>query len=96
MSYNFVLPPVPRYLRPEDRFAIEEQIEALIALLDEDDGDPELEDDDPAGGNVEDERQMGEGQEYYRLVPEYAADQTLGPLNEIEAYRQHRRDLCMS
>ena len=33
MSYAFVLPPVPRYLRPEDRSAIETHLEALIELL---------------------------------------------------------------
>lgn len=88
MSYNFVLPPVPRYLRDEDRFAIECQIEALIELLDQDDGDCDLEEDDWTGGNVEDERQdCG----HYLLPPIYGVDQTAGPLNEVEAYRAHRR-----
>ncbi|KAA9014073.1 hypothetical protein F4U94_14660 [Sphingobium limneticum] len=88
MSFNFVLPPVPRYLRPEDRFAVECQIEALIALLDQEDGDPDREEDDPPGGNVDDERQYCG---HYLLLPIYGVDQTAGPLNEVEAYRAHRR-----
>jgi hypothetical protein len=36
-----------------NRQQIEAEIERLIALLDEQDGDPDLEDDDPAGGNIE-------------------------------------------
>ena len=41
-----------------NRAAIESEIERLIAMLDAYDGDPDLEDDDPAGGNVEDEGQI--------------------------------------
>lgn len=93
MSFHFALPALPRYLRPEDRTAIEAQIEALIGLLDEVDGDPDVEDDDPAGGNVEDDRQQGEGQAYYRLPPEYRIDQSSGPVNEVAAVLAHRRDM---
>lgn len=76
-----------------NREAIENEIERLIALLDAYDGDPDLEDDDPGGGNVEDEPQMGEGQEYYRLLPVYRIDQTLGPVNMKEGYRDWRRSM---
>ena len=76
-----------------NRAAIEAEIDRLINLLDLADGDCELEDDDPAGGNVEDEPQMGAGQDYYRMPPCYGIDQSKGPINEHEAYRQHRRDM---
>ena len=48
---------------------------------------------DAGGGNVEDEPQMGRGQDYYSLLPAYGIDQTMGPINEVEAYRQHRREM---
>ena len=54
---------IPASARRWNRSQIEEMIEGLIALLDEQDGDPDLEegdpaeDDDPGGGNVEDEFQ---------------------------------------
>lgn len=76
-----------------NRDQIEEEIERLIALIDQDDGDCDVEDDDPAGGNVEDERQLAEGGDYYRLPPRYGIDQSAGPINETDAYRQHRRDM---
>lgn len=55
--------------------------------------DPDAEEADWPGGNVEDEPQAAEGQDYYRLLPVYGVDQTLGPLNEIEAERQRRWDM---
>ncbi|MBV2148537.1 hypothetical protein KRZ98_09585 [Sphingobium sp. AS12] len=55
--------------------------------------DSDDEEDDWPGGNVEDEPQAAEGQDYYRLLPVYGVDQTLGPLNEIDAERQRRRDM---
>lgn len=48
-------------LSPDDpktqalRHALEERIEAAIAVLDWLDGDPDLEDGDPGGGDVQDE-----------------------------------------
>ena len=80
-------------IAPTSRAAIEAEIERLIALLDLADGDCDLEEDDAAGGNVEDEPQMGVGQDYYRMPPCYGIDQSKGPINEHEAYRQHRRDM---
>jgi len=72
-----------------NRAAIEAEIERLIAMLDELDGDCDLEDDDPAGGNVCDE--LHDTGEYYFLLPRYGVDQTQGPLNELEAERYQRR-----
>jgi hypothetical protein len=48
---------------------------------------------DAGGGNVEDEPQMGRGQDYFSLFPVYGIDQTKGPINEGQAYRQHRREM---
>ncbi|SCW36799.1 hypothetical protein SAMN02927924_00229 [Sphingobium faniae] len=93
------MPAVARILSRYDRERLEGFVAIAIDLMDLMDGDPDLEDgdadedDDPAGGNVEDERQMAAGQDYYRLPPRYGIDQTKGPINEIEAYRQHRRDM---
>ncbi|MFZ2997568.1 hypothetical protein [Sphingobium sp.] len=108
MSYHFALPV------PVSRSAVENQIEALIAVLDALDGDADdtdcsdAEDDfadwswmpgvgcpvaDPGGGNVEDERQAGEGQDFYSLLPEYRIDQSLGPINEHAAFRAHQREI---
>ena len=55
--------------------------------------DDDDEEDDWPGGNVDDEPQAAEGADYYRLLPTYGVDQTLGPLNEIEAERQRRWDM---
>lgn len=76
-----------------NRAAIEAEIERLISMLDDLDGDCDIEEDDPAGGNVEDERQAAEGEEFFRLLPRYGLDQTLGPINELEAYGLHRREM---
>lgn len=85
MSYAFVLPPVPRYLRPEDRFAIEAQIEALIELLDQEDGDCDLEpDDDMAVDDMPCDI-------HENLRPLYAIDQSAGPINEVEAIEHYQR-----
>lgn len=82
MSFNFVLPPVPRYLRPEDRFAIECQIEALIELLDQEDGDCDLEPEDDCA--VDDKP----CDHHENLFPQYAADQSAGPVNYSVASRE--------
>jgi hypothetical protein len=87
MSYAFVLPPVPRFLRPEDRSIIEAQIEALIELLDQEDGDCDLEEDDWAGGAVEDQPH----DLHENLIPIYGIDQALGPINEVVAIEAYRR-----
>jgi hypothetical protein len=42
---------------------------------------------DPGGGNVEDEGQMGAGQDYYRTLPVYGVDQTQGPINHEQIVR---------
>lgn len=87
MSMHFALPTFPRCLRPQERVAIESQIEALIALLDEDDGDCDIEQDDDSGGNVLDE----EHDLHENLIPIYGIDQAAGPTNEFEAKRAYRR-----
>lgn len=48
-----------RYAK-HDRASLEAFLSLAIELLDVLDGDPDLEDDDPAGGNVEDEAQQWE------------------------------------
>ncbi len=72
------------------RREIEAEIERLIALLDTADGDPDLEDDDPAGdpldrGEAEDWRPDG----FVLPRPIYAVDQSAGPINEPAAYRAY-------
>lgn len=62
----------------------------LIERLDEIDGEPDMEDDDPAGGSIDDE---GEGLELLPMLPRYGADQTRGPNNEAEAVRDYYRRL---
>lgn len=69
------------------REAIENQIEALIAFLDVLDGDPDIEDDDPAGT----EEDKGERREYYPLPPKYGLDQSEDPINLDEIMRDHNR-----
>lgn len=46
------------------------------------------EDDDPAGGNVDDD---GEGEPTLHMLPRYAIDQSAGPINERAAIRDHYR-----
>lgn len=53
----------------------------------------DAEDDDPGGGNVDDEPQMGAGDAYYRRPPRYGIDQTKGAINRVKVVRQHRRDM---
>lgn len=68
------------------RAAIEARIEQLIEYLDRIDGDPDLEDDDPAGGAIDDE---GHGEHLLPAMPLYAVDQSLGPTNEEVASREY-------
>ena len=72
-----------------NRQQIEEEIEHLISLLDAHDGDCDLEDDDPAGGNVEDDQQ---DPMHYRLPPKYGADQTV-MINERDILRDYHRQI---
>ncbi len=88
----------PIILPRHRRIAIESEIEMhlhraslLIARLDRADAPVEdMEDDDPAGGNIEDDR---EGPELYTLLPRYDLDQSRGPVNEREAARQRYREM---
>ena len=72
-----------------DRKAIEQQIEALIALLDTIDGDPDLEEDELNGDPLD----LGEAVECYDVLPRYAVDQSAGPINRREAQWMHERRL---
>lgn len=44
---------------------------------------------DPGGGNVEDEPQMGSGQDYYPEKPRYGIDQSAGAINADVIRRRH-------
>jgi len=82
-------PPAPT-TRAQRRL-LEQTIDRLIALLDESDGDIDMEDDDPAGDPLD----MGEGQEgnypIMATLPKYDVDQSNGPTNWHEACREHNR-----
>ncbi|ALR22066.1 hypothetical protein [Sphingobium baderi] len=52
---------ISRILSRYSRFELEAFVEVAIGLMDAADGDCDLEDDDPAGGNVEDEGEREEG-----------------------------------
>lgn len=77
-------PAYPMNLPP--RAAIEAAVETLLSVLDTLDGDPDLEDDDPAGDAL-DKGELDEGCDL--APPIYGVDQTKGPLNETEAYRSY-------
>ncbi len=73
------------------RAVIEAQIENLIGLLDAIDSDPDLEDDDPGGGNSEDQGELlnEDGvDDFIRAKPIYGIDQTK-PLNHATALQRH-------
>lgn len=83
---------VPIALSPEERAAIEAEVDRLIAILDAVDGDCDLEDDDPAGDPLdkgEDEEWRPEG--FVLPKPRYGEDQSEGPANEQEVSRAWRR-----
>lgn len=61
---------VPSALTAADRDEIGEIIEYLVGVLDMADGDCDLEDDDPAGGNIEDDGEPEEGH-----TPDWPIDQ---------------------
>lgn len=70
-----------------------DMIEHLIAQLDGLTGDPDLEDDDPAGDPLD----IGEAPadtEVLAMLPRYGLDQSRGPINERPAYEQHLRLIC--
>lgn len=77
-------------LMPMDRKAIERQIDALIDLLDQIDGDPDMEPDhedyDPCD--------FGERREFMATVPIYGIDQSEGPLNAELAWEIHYEASC--
>ena len=65
----------------------------MIDRLDQLDGDCDLEDDDPAGGNPDD---TGEEEEWCPdgvklALPIFGIDQTTGPINERETYEAWQR-----
>lgn len=74
------------FFRP-GRAAIETAIEHLITALDVLDGEPDCEDDDPAGDICD----RGEPEPWRCLpLPAYGIDQSAGPLNEDEAWHAYR------
>lgn len=79
---------IPLELVPSARKAIEAEIERLIELLDTVDGDCDLEDDDPAGGNVDDEGEFDRS--ISPLAPRFGVDQSGDPTNVVELRAAHR------
>lgn len=79
-------------LSSSDRAAIEQTVEQLIALLDTADGDPDLEDDDPAGDPLDErgEAPSDNGTDLLPVLPRYGDDQTAGPVNERDGLRALR------
>lgn len=80
-----------------DRDVIEQEIERLIALLDHIDGDRDLEPEtdfclagDDGCGMVRG-TWGSEHEDYSPVLPRYGTDQSLGPVNEAEAWRDHQR-----
>lgn len=80
---------MPRTIRlglsSRDRATVERQIEALIDLLDEMDGDPDMEPDHDDYDGCD----AGEPDMFHRTLPIYGEDQSAGPLNTdaiFEAY----------
>lgn len=67
---------------PFPREMIEGLIEGLLAMLDTIDGDPDLEDDDPAGSDLDAGEQ--DGLSDLMPMPVWGIDQSLGPIN-VEA-----------
>ena len=85
-------------LTAAERKAVKAEIERLIAALDALDGDCDLEEDDPAGGNVEDVCQVEDWRpDGFRLPPPlYGDDQSKGPTNERQVRRFWERHLMAS
>lgn len=76
-------------LESMSRSRLEQLAEAIISHLDKLDGDVDIEDDDPAGGDLDDmgEYDSEDGTPMCAVLPIYALDQSLGPINEREARR---------
>jgi len=95
MATQLQLPPIPieriaivlaRYDRPK----LAAFINVAIDLLDALDGDADFEDTAIEDGDTLD---LGEAQaetEILATKPKYGVDQTLGPINEVEAVRVHK------
>lgn len=92
-AYTRILPSHRRKLIEAEIELCLRRVERLIARLDRADGDPDLEDDDPAGGAIDDQ---GEGDELLPLLPVYVLDQTSGPINERAALRERHRRMMLS
>lgn len=73
---------------PLSRRAIEDHIETLISVLDALDGETDLEDDDPAGGSVDDEGEESLG---IWAKPIYGADQRRAARNIPAIEAEHLR-----
>ena len=73
---------------PLSRRAIEDHIETLISMFDALDGDTDIEDDDPAGGNVDDEGEESLG---IWAKPIYGADQRRPARNMAAIQAEHIR-----
>ncbi|MCW6531188.1 hypothetical protein NED98_13125 [Sphingomonas sp. MMSM20] len=84
------------YLHPTfalaNRQAIEDEIERLIGLLDLVDGDSDREDDDPAGDELDERGEAASSRGILTTLPKYGLDQSLGPINYLEAERAHLAD----
>ena len=89
MTLVFPVPELPAQLSLEDRNVISATIERLIDILDRIDGDPDLEDDDPAGGSIDDERQDDPDGGLWPAI--YGVDQSEGPINTYEVNRAYSR-----
>jgi hypothetical protein len=82
-------------LMAQPRARLELLSEAIITILDMMDGDPDREEDDDSGGNVEDGGELvnedGVG-DILSAKPVYGIDQTKGPLNGATAYQRQQLD----
>lgn len=69
------------------RAALARLVQKAIDRMDDIDGDPDLEEDDPAGGDVCDE--LHDVREHYQPRPLYGVDQSKGALNGPLVARRH-------
>lgn len=88
----FPLSLIAQALPKLSRCDLEALTERLIDRLDELDGDPDLEDDDPSGVYDEDGQNTGFGletpvEQLVELMPKYDIDQSGGPTNFNAAYK---------
>ncbi|MBV9840229.1 MAG: hypothetical protein JOY99_01620 [Sphingomonadaceae bacterium] len=69
---------------------------AMIDRMDEMDGDCDIEDDDPAGDPLdagEFEAGSHPNDVLVKTRPIYGVDQSLGPINQDDAWQEHRRNI---